>query len=242
MKYYLLAVFSLMVVCTVFSQNTNINYKYAVKLYNLTSYEDFSIVKNDTTSIMVNNKFEYANLKILNPTFAIQWKTKKNNFKEIELTSFTINKLNSKHLIVNDTAGTNKPVNEEELKTTFISLRYEYILNINKLKEKKYLLSVGFGINPYYKLNKYIPVISSTFPNSVQVIGTNVFVTPRLTYFVSQKVFVDINIPLCIWSSYLLTENDKNPALPVSAQSTSSLNFEQFPTNFSFRVGVGIKL
>ncbi len=69
----------IIVVKTGWTQNTNLDYKYALKIYNLTTYEEQlkSTRLNDTSSY----RYQYTNttLQILQPTIAFQWKSKKNN-------------------------------------------------------------------------------------------------------------------------------------------------------------------
>jgi len=221
---------------TGWSQNTYLDYNFAVKFYNLTTYADYGKSANDT----IRYPFQYTDtrLRILHPTFAFQWKTKKNNFHEVELTDFTLG-----------IAGNNKeneldsnviPVYSDELITTSISARYEYILNFNKLKKTKFIPSLGFAINPYFGQFHYSPGAQNDYQTSEKYIGAKVFVTPRITYHISQKVFFDLNVPICIFDTYFQTYKDENPTLSVHEQKTNTLNFEEFPKMFNLRIGIGI--
>jgi len=71
-------------------QNTNLNFKSALKVYNLATFEEQTKSRglNDSFSYRIQNSS--TSLKILHPTIAFQWKSKKNNFHEIELTSLVI--------------------------------------------------------------------------------------------------------------------------------------------------------
>lgn len=223
-------------------QNTNLDYKNAIKIYNLTTFEEYSKSKkiNDTSS----NHFYYttSTLQILQPTIAFQWKTKKNNFHEIELTSFMLGKLGTKTEIKNDTTNIGQTISGNDVISTSISARYEYILNFNKSKDRKLVPSLGFGINPYYRQNKYLPKISSSFPTSEKYFGAKVFLTPRISYYLTSKLFIDINIPICISEIYYTIDKDENPVLTVKQRTTSSTDFRGFPKIFSGRIGVGLKL
>lgn len=242
MSKYFLIVFSLLLISKVWSQNTNLDFRFAVKIYNLTSFEEIIVTKKPNDSSSFHYDYIDRNLQILHPAMAVQWKTKKNNFHEIELTNFTLNQLEKETKVINDTNGIIQAVSAgDNLNTAYISVRYEYILNFNKLKDKKILLSSGFGFSPFYKYEKDIPSVSSSFPASEVNIGLRVFVTPRLTYFVSSRLFIDINIPLCVWDLDYIIDKDENPALTAAQQSAGSFNFQQFPKIFSGRAGVGLK-
>jgi hypothetical protein len=224
-----------------FSQNTNLDYKSAIKIANLSTFDESYPTKiNDTSS---NNLYTTkTTLQLLHPTVAFQWKTKKNNFHEIELTNFSINKVGTKTEVINDTTHTRQTVSDGNLRTISIAMRYEYICNFNKSKDTKLVPSLGFGINPYYQRNSYIPTISSSFSTSETGIGAKFFVTPRLTYYLLPKLFVDVNLPICITDSYMITNKDDNPALTAQDRTISSFNFQEFPKAFSGRIGIGLKL
>jgi hypothetical protein len=232
----------IIVVKTGWTQNANLDYKYALKIYNLTTYEEQLKSKrlNDTSSY----RYQYTNttLQILQPTIAFQWKTKKNNLHEIELTSLILGKIGAKTEIIEDTVNNGQIISGSDITRTAISLRYECILNFNKNKDSKFLPSLGFGINPYYRQNNYSPKISNSFPTSEISVGMSAFITPRLTYFLSSKLFIDINIPICFFNNFIFVDKEDNPAIPVQQRTISTFNFNQFPKILSGRLGIGLKL
>lgn len=242
MKKYLLIVILLLFLKSGWTQNTNIDYKYAIKAYNLTTYDEFERTRTSSDSSSSIIHYTSTSLQILHPTIAFQWKTKKNNFHEVELTGFMLGKLSTSKEISDDTLNSGQTTSGYDLFTTSISARYEYILNFNKTKNSKFVPSIGFGINPYYKQDNYSPKVSSLYPTSEIYIGTKVFVTPRLTYYLSSKLFFDINIPLCFIDSYFLIDKEDDPALPIEERTVTTIDFEAFPKVFSGRIGIGIKI
>jgi hypothetical protein len=226
-------------ISTGWTQNTNLEYRSGLKIYNLTTTEGLSktVRLSDTSSYQFTN----TSTQILHPTIAFQWKAKNNNFHEIELTNFEIGKTGAKTEFVADTNGI-PFVSGQDIVTTALSVRYEYILNFNKSKDSKLVPSLGFGVNPYFRKNKYSPLASSSFPASESSFGLRAFITPRVTYFITQKIFVDFNIPLCLFDNFILTEMLDNANLPVEQRTVSTYNFNQFPKFISGRIGIGIKL
>jgi hypothetical protein len=226
-------------ISTGWTQNTNLDYRNGLKIYNLSTFEENfkSIQLSDTSSYQFTN----TSTQILHPTIAFQWKAKNNNFHEIELTNFEIGKTGAKTEFVADTNGI-PFVSGQDIVTTALSVRYEYILNFNKSKDSKLVPSLGFGVNPYFRKNKYSPMASSSFPASESSFGLRAFITPRVTYFITQKIFVDFNIPLYLFDNFILTEMRDNANLPVEQRTVSTYNFNQFPKFISGRIGIGIKL
>jgi hypothetical protein len=232
----------LFAVKTGWAQNINLDYKRALKIYNLTTFEEQTKSRrlNDTSTY----RYQYTNttLQIFHPTIAFQWKSKKNNFHEIELTSLMLGKSGTKIEFINDTKNNGQTINGDDLTTTVISARYEYILNFCKSNDSKIVPSIGFGINPYYRQNDYSPKISSSFPTSEISVGMRTFITPRLTYFVTSKLFIDVNIPLCFFDIFYFVDKEDNPAIPIQQRTITAFDYSQFPKIFSGRLGVGLKL
>jgi hypothetical protein len=242
MRKYALIFVLLLFMKSGWTQNTNLDYKYAIKVYNLTTYDEYERSRTTTGTSSIDYSYTTTTLQILHPTIAFQWKTKKNNFHEIELTSFMLGKLVTKTENTSDTTQNGQTINGYDLVTTSIAARYEYILNFNKSKDRKFVPSLGFGINPYYKQNNYSPKISSSFSTSEIYFGFKVFITPRLTYYLSSKFFIDLNIPICFLDSYFLKDKEDNPAVPVEERTITTFNLNGFPKVFSGRIGVGLKI
>jgi hypothetical protein len=221
------------------AQNTNLDYKYAIKAYNLTSY--YENTTGPTQSDSSTAVYTTNDLKILHPTLAFQWENSKRNFHELELTSFQLGKL-STLTDLTGSSGTSSLTTGSNVIMTDIAFRYEYIVNFKKSETRKLVPSMGFGGGPYYRLYKYQPKVSSEFPSSQQDIGLGVFVTPRLTYYMTSRIFFDVNIPVCLFDFNYLVNKQDNPELELSERTTSEINIDMFPKNLSGRFGIGLKL
>lgn len=232
----------MMFVNSVASQNPNTDYKFSIKIYNLGRYEEAEKFR-PTNPVAYNYYHDKSNsLKLLHPTIAVQWQSKRKNFHEVELTDLQWEKAGLATYASNDSIKTNVLVYEENVNRTTIAARYEFILMFNKKKETKLVPSVGFAASPYYKSSNSFPGISSSFQKSEQRIGLKIFVTPRITYFIKQKLFLDFNIPICISQTEFFRERTDDPSLPSAQRETSTFDAKTFPKMFSARIGLGIKL
>ncbi|MEO7174774.1 MAG: hypothetical protein ABIV51_02995 [Saprospiraceae bacterium] len=218
------------------TQNSNLDYKSAVKIYNLTTYESSSTPNGEN---IVNKK---NSLQLFHPTIAYQWKTKRNNFQEIELTNFNLNKHESTTEVIDNGSGGGQIISGNKTTTTLISMRYEYILNFNKNREKKIVPSLGFAARPYYSENSTKPSITTLLPSSDKELGFRAYVTPRLTYYISSRFFIDLNLPLCVLQANSSSELVDNPALPENARKTTTFNFDALTNVLSGRLGIGLKI
>jgi len=188
------------------AQNVNLEYKRAIKISNQTSYEDFSKFTTDTDSNLY--LISTTTIQILHPTIGYQWKSKNNNFHEIELTNFNIGKSSTMTEIVGDSINSagpgyvGIPIAGDHIIKSHIVLKYEYIMTFRKMKEKKLVPSFGFAVSPYYKQTNYNPVLSNEYPAVERFFGARFFVTPRMTYYFSPKFFIDLNIPISVIDTY----------------------------------------
>ncbi|MEI8046528.1 MAG: hypothetical protein WCI92_04045 [Bacteroidota bacterium] len=221
------------------AQNANLDYKYAVKAYNLASYYTGSILAKISDSSDIT--FTTDDLKILHLSLAFQWQNKKKNFHELELTSFELGKLSNQDELSGG-SGSGNTIPRNGVISTNIAFRYEYIVNFNKAETRKLVPSIGFGGSPYYRLYKYEVKYEWQSPLSQQFIGFSLFATPRLSYYLSSRVFFDMNIPICVFDfNYMINKLDV-PFLELSERTTSVLNINMFPKILSGRIGIGLKL
>ena len=225
------------------SQNSPLAYSKALKIYNLTTFDAVtnSSPSPDLPGISFNSTVK--TFQLLHPTIAFQWKTKKReNFHEIELTNFTFRTTNAMEEKITDSLNSVQIISGSKETNFSIAARYEYIFTFFKTKDRKFLPSLGLGINSYFLQSSTRPKTADLFPVSDRIIGSKVFLTPRISYFITPKLFLDFNIPLCIIDVNLQTIKKQDPILPINQQSISTIRFQQFPSIFSARIGLGIKL
>ncbi len=106
MKNKSLTLFLLLIVVKIgWTQNTNLDYKYALKIYNLTAFEEQTKSKRLNYTSSHHDQYTNTTFQILHPTIAFQWKSNKNNSHEIELTSFKMGKIRTRPENVMDTSN-----------------------------------------------------------------------------------------------------------------------------------------
>lgn len=222
-------------VSAAWAQNHNLDFKHAVKIYNLTTFEEYNVSKTPEDTSLGQIEYTTTTTQIFHPTIAFQWKNRKGNFNEIELTNLSLGETRT------ETNTANGQKTDNSFKTTHISARYEYIYIPWKKKDNRLVPSLGFGINPYYKYSSNSPNATTSYDASEQRIGAKGFVTPRLTYCFS-KLFVDINIPICVFNGYSQNYKDENPDLAVESRTIQGFHYYQLPKIHSGRIGVGLKI
>ena len=220
-------------------EHKHLEYRYAIKLYNEVSYrESFDITSSSSQGVF---RRTHETTNYLRPTFAFQWRNKRNNFHEIELNRFNIEKdysedrkydINGQHIVLDGYRTI----------TTNISVRYEYIIQFGKRKNSRLVPALGLGVNPYYLRQNFIPLTSNIFPQINAEMGFRTFLLPRLSYYFSKRFYLDLNIPLCVTDFSLLHQVIRDPSLPEHLQKYRIVELEAFPKMISARVGLGFKI
>jgi len=221
-----------------YAQNEAQNPKYAVKLYNQTSFslnEMGSIHDTNSISVSQNGK----SVQILHPTIALEWKNKRKDIHEIELTNFDWSNNNSGIYAIS--AG-NDPDFAGKIAHIALGLRYEYKLMFNKKRDHKLQPSIGFAALPFYKYDSYKPGNTTHFAKSQTSYGISAFVVPGVNYNLTSRFFIDANAPVCLGIAAFETTKSKNTALPLAAQNSSIFNFDGGVPMVALRLGVGLRI
>ena len=216
-RLFFLIVFIPLLYTTGRAQNPNLDFNGSVKFSNQVSVLSQHAYNRDTT--LYDLQYRNGSYELFQPTFAVQWKNKRNNFHEIGLGDFSF----ASGMVLT------------------ASLRYDYIVNLYKAKDWKVVPSLGFGANPYFVQTIDNPEVSYEFRTSNTYVGLKFLITPGMTYFFSKKVFLDVNIPFCVFDMYYESYTEEDPTLTLDERKTTSVEFGSvFPEYFSVRFGIGI--
>lgn len=192
-----------------------------------------------------HNKYNWRPIAVpfdyVHPSAAVMIQTKRGNYHELELSQLSFGRT-EESTGIKDTNSAYKYRTDYRLYHTAIALRYEYIIMLNKRKEARFATSIGWSAMPYFERLSVMPYITSFYPMMTMNLGVRSFIVPRLIVNVSERVFLDANLPLCVLDMGTTSQNIQNPTLPAAAQKYSVWNLELMPGYFSARLGLGVKL
>lgn len=228
--------------CTSHAQHTEQakenHHPYHIKLYNLVSVSPtYPKANRGNTSYT-----EISSYRIWNPSLAAGYTNKKGNTHEFELTNIGINAQDNRSTVYYSNQNITAVTTGNKIYETNIVLRYEYILNLLKKSNSRVHPSLGFAASPYYTRYNLIPYVTSTFPTKDTYIGMRAFIVPRVSYDITKRLFIDLNIPLCLTDFNYNIYKERNPTKSMSEQEISTANFSMLPAYFSARLGVGLKI
>jgi hypothetical protein len=205
--------------------------KYSLKLYNLSMFNP-ERVNNDSLFTMSNRLN-----KIISPAAALNIRTKRGNQHEIELSDIRY-EVNEQIIRPKGFPG----IYSDKHKTIGAALRYEYILVFAKKKDWKVQPSLGFSGQPYVNVDKVTSGATTIFPTSYSEVGMRGYIIPRINTDIFRRIFLDVNVPVCMMDMKYTSRKKMNPSLSPANQNVSLFDFEAMPSLFSFRIGLGVRL
>ena len=231
---------SLLILCffasifSAFAQNPNLDFKYALKGYNQTTYFNDSHRFGDSY-------ISRHRLDLFQPIAGLQWQNKRHNAHEIALNYLGSHNYNHKIYSNPDPNGNVQLVDGFSGRYFDLVLSYEYQLLFNKKKDTKLVPSLGFGLNPYFSRHKFRTHDAEQQRNITTIIGGKVMVTPRLMYFISPKVFFDFNTPFCLIDIQSESYQQSSVQRP-GPWTRGNVGGEELPRVYQLRIGLGLKL
>jgi len=215
--------------------------KRSLVVYNLTDWEKYSFSEGTGDSIFLRTG--ESSLRIFHPTIAYRWEEHKGRYHEVELINFHLStKEHSVQPVVPTTGAAESAVEGEQITRLAFSARYEYQTSIRYNEDRPWGFSIGMGINPYYFLHTVRPLVTTNFPERVHVFGTRLYAVPRFTWHISERIFLDVNLPFCVGEFRLRYHYDENPVLAINERGRRTAEFSTLPALFSGRIGLGFKL
>lgn len=132
---------------------------------------------------------------------------------------------------------------DETFDGVFSSYSFRYELSKNFTNETKRLgFGIGGGINPYYVHIEYIPSTEAAFYSSTEFYGFVVNLTPRISYKLSNRFDIDLNVPIKIYDLRWEKIQVDNPAIPIRYQTFVDIDNIFFENAYTMRLGVQYRL
>lgn len=118
------------------------------------------------------------------------------------------------------------------------AFRYEISKSISS-DRSPLKVAIGAALHPYYVSIEHTPVIDLIYPSSARWYGASLNLIPRLTYTISERFFLDLNIPVKAFDYRFHKEQVNNPAIPVRQQVNQYAESIFFEGAYTIRFGVG---
>lgn len=225
MKQLSFTLYLLLILANSYGQN-----KYAIKIYQNTDKFTAEYYAWNYGSL---EKYEYQKFNRL--SLALDIETKNKFTHEIELLIPELSK---------STYSIQFPMNYEFRKdygstgkVSSYALRYELIISLSD-KSKRFTFNPGVGINSYYVYIEFMPDVANAFNRSNKLYGFVFNITPRISYKLTNRFKIDVNVPLKVYDLREDAERIDNPAIPVRQQANSKTHSIFFENAYTIRLGL----
>ena len=214
---------------------------YSVKAYSNFAYSDEPKNEFFFKDNLVKSYESQYDLGYFTPAFTLN--NEKGNFHEFEISRVKFS--SGKYTFFNeDSAGT---IGKESFIATenslHLALRYEYALKLNLGSESSRLIAyLGFAGSPYFKTVKIKPEVSESFSESQSQLGLVLSVVPHITYSLSPKWYLDLNLPISVVDVAYINFKTSDPVYQLEQRKISTSELSTFPSDFLVRFGIGFKI
>ena len=243
-KWWVLLSFS-MIAAQLFGQNTNKktpSYRFAVKTYLSVLRESKHDIKTDvsnrrTTTTRTTTTFL--------PTLGFSKQKKKGSFYELSLTHFNIthdDDLTQNSLL--DSSGhviLDIPSRGSETYKAHLGLRFEWAFPLFFEKLGRFQPYIGVSTDPSVFYENIVPYTTAYYPTITFEAKNTVSFIPRAVFNVSSRLFLDLNVPISVFSMALNYNHVDNPILPTYARTETEYSTKLFPSQKSMRLGLGYR-
>lgn len=117
------------------------------------------------------------------------------------------------------------------------AFRYEIVKQITK-KNGPLLVSFGIAINPSYTITKSIRKGGFVFPATDKIFAASLNFIPRLTYVLSERIHINLNVPIKTYDFQYFHQYVENPNVPIDDQKDSNTEHVFFEDVFTIRFGL----
>ncbi|MFN0204261.1 MAG: hypothetical protein ACKVTZ_22275 [Bacteroidia bacterium] len=206
--------------------------RFAVKLYNSVNY---------AIAYDASGKIHTA-IQAVNPSVAIQMRHKNPHFwSELELSNVKLYNTSKIGYFGGTSSSLNYYVYKE--RGLGLSVRYEYNYNFFKTQHK-FMPSIGLGIMPTFESVHQTPMSNVSFsPFRVNTLGVKTYLTPRLTYNITPRWFVEASLPINVFSGKTMQHTSYSTINNPQGKTSSNYTDRQFfpKGSLSPRLGVGFR-
>lgn len=236
MKNLLLVLVTLMPLFSYSQKKAN---EFDLKIY--TAFEhyilnEYELLDPYHQSIFVERDFSFGNFSIAFPFHT------KNFGHEISISAIKFKRNDYKEIEYDDNSHPSYSLESFKSENNELLLRGMYELKFKNKSKKKFLPQIGLGIEPFILYTERIPMIPTVFPIFSLSLGATVYVIPRISYALSDKVYLDFNIPFGLCQYIWNFEKHLNPAMTLEEQRKSQSDLDFLNSTFQIRFGIGVRI
>lgn len=166
------------------------------------------------------------NMFRIQPTFALSDMTSRGNIHEGQFVLFAI------HTEQRDNFAA---------KRISAAMRYSYNIAILKSKDMQIRPFIGFGGTPYYEWARYDFTDPSGYSAKSTEGGVHLDIIPRIIWNLSEKVFLDFNLPVRLGTLRYYRHNYFTPNPADTKNDAGRISLTSLPRHYELNAGLGVR-
>ena len=236
-----------MIAAQLFGQNTNKkipSYRFAVKTY-LSVLQDKN---NDRNTDVIGRVTENTrSTTTFSPVVGFTKLKKKGSFYEVSLThlNLTYDDDVTLHSIFDTLSNTvtsqSIPSRGAKAFKAHLGLRFEWAFPLFFEKLGRFQPYIGVSTDPSVFYENIVPYTTAYYPTIAFEARNTVSFIPRAVFNVSSRLFLDLNVPISVFSMALTYNHESNPILPTYARTETDFTTKFFQSQLNMRLGLGYK-
>jgi hypothetical protein len=119
--------------------------------------------------------------------------------------------------------------------------RYEINQDITNVT-KRFVLNLGLAVNPYHIEMEFNPRESNVYNRNVRVTGANFNIIPRVSWQLTDRLSLELNVPVNVLDVYRVKHHVDNPVISKDAQTNTGKEHKFFEDIYTVRFGVAYTL
>ncbi|MCD9016825.1 hypothetical protein [Parachryseolinea silvisoli] len=119
--------------------------------------------------------------------------------------------------------------------------RYEINQDITNVT-KRFVLNLGLAVNPYHIEMEFNPREGNVYNRNVRVTGANINIIPRVSWQLTDRLSLELNVPVNVFNVYRSKQHVDNPILPKEGQTNAGTEHKFFEDIYTVRFGVAYTL
>ena len=215
------------------AQVPRLDFKYGLKLGNLSSTSHASNYDRDATGALVSVT-KVRTMDWLQVVPAFLWQTKRGDFGEVSVPLWQLQQQESRR-----TSTSNVTVTGMARKIN-LGVQYTYAIRLLKKKTNQWIPMIGFGVMPYVQHERFAPPSETEFPFAFTKGGIETSLNPRVMWLPSSRFFLDLGLQISALDFSVASGYDGDPRLPLYERHT--VNWRLASGRNGIMLGAGVKL
>ncbi len=209
------------------------------------SSQPFQILELEEKSFPNNVTYSYSIDKdqLINLGFGFRKVNENGWFQEFSLVNMNFSRQKNIHHFVFINQQVIEPLDGVQIAQASLVLRWEFGKLLGNIDRQRLIPALSVSLDPYANFTHIIPYTSIFFESKFLDIGTVVNVIPKLEYFITKNMRLDVSFPVPMVNVWFSHDKIEHPAVSENSQKQNKTGHCFFPVrDTQIRLGLLYKI